>query len=301
MFRIVLGRHVPDSSLGACAGAREAVEVVDAALGRIGAHLADVRNQLNVGLVPPSDVLTLEAQQAHQQQLLIEAQDLVETSSADFRRLVGLAPETPFELPDRLDAPLARSRQIAALVDAAKSSRAERKALEIRIGGASERKAAAEAGRLPLIATAGGYDFARPNPKIFPREAAGKTSWDIGVNLKWSFVDGGRTRAEVAEAAANQRAAEERLKEFDVTVDAEVRQRAADLSSAAAAIAAAEVGVRSAEEARRVVADRFSAGVATNTDVIDAQLSLLQAELDRTRAFANVHLAAARLDRATGQ
>ena len=86
-----------------------------------------------------------------------------------------------------------------------------------------------------------------------------------------------------------------------MTVDADVRERAADLSSAQAAIAAAEVGVRSAEEARRVVADRFSAGVATNTDVIDAQLSLLQAELDRTRAFANVHLAAARLDRATGQ
>ena len=121
------------------------------------------------------------------------------------------------------------------------------------------------------------------------------------MNLNWSLFDGGRTRAEMAEAAANQRAAEERLKEFDVTVDADVRERAADLSSAQAAIAAAEVGVRSAEEARRVVADRFSAGVATNTDVIDAQLSLLQAELDRTRAFANVHLAAARLDRATGQ
>ena len=281
--------------------ARASVEVVNAALGRIGAHLADVRNQLNVGLVPPSDVLTLEVQQAHQQQLLIEAQNLIETSSADFRRLVGLAREAPFDLADRLDAPGARSRQIAALVDAAKANRAERKALEIRLGGASERKTAAEAGRMPLIATAGGYDFARPNPRIFPREAAWKTSWDIGVNLNWSLFDGGRTRAEVAEAAANQRAAEERLKEFDVTVDAEVRQRAADLSSAEAAIAAAEVGVRSAEEARRVVAERFSAGVATNTDVIDAQVALLQADLDRTRALANVHLAAARLDRVTGQ
>ena len=108
-------------------------------------------------------------------------------------------------------------------------------------------------------------------------------------------------RAEVAEAAANQRAAEERLKDFDATVDVEVRQRASDLASAEAAIAAAELGIRSAEEARRVIAERFSAGVATNTDVIDAQLALLQAELDRTRALANVHLAAARLDRAVGR
>lgn len=281
--------------------ARASVDVVSQALARIAAHLSDVRNQLNVGLVPPNEVLSLEAQQARQQMLLIEAENLAETAGADFRRLVGLTPDTPFELADRIDAPSIPSRQISALVGAAKASRAERKALEIRIGALGERKAAAEAGRLPLIATVGGYDVARPNPKIFPRQAALKPSWDIGVNLTWPLFDGGRVRAETAEAAANQRAAEERLKDFDANVDLEVRQRAADLASAEAAIAAAEVGVRSATEARRVVADRFSAGVATNTDVIDAQVALLQAELDRTRALANAHLAAARLGRAIGR
>jgi outer membrane protein TolC len=59
--------------------------------------------------------------------------------------------------------------------------------------------------------------------------------------------------------------------------------------------------VRSAEEARRVVTERFAAGVVTHTEVLDAQLVLLQAELDRTRALAGVRLAEARLARATGQ
>jgi outer membrane protein TolC len=281
--------------------ARASVDVVSQALARIGAHLKDVRNQLDVGLVPPNEVLSLEAQQARQQMLLIEAENLVETAGADFRRVVGLAPDAPFELADRIDAPSIPSRQISILVDAAKANRAERKAMEIRIGAFGERKAAAEAGRLPLIATVGGYDAARPNPKIFPRQTAWKPSWDIGVNLTWSLFDGGRVRAETAEAAANQRAAAERLKDFDTTVELEVRQRAADLASAQAAIAAAEAGVRSAAEARRVIADRFSAGVATNTDVLDAQVALLQSELDRTRALANAHLAAARLDRAVGR
>jgi outer membrane protein TolC len=91
------------------------------------------------------------------------------------------------------------------------------------------------------------------------------------------------------------------LKDFDTIVDVEVRQRVADLASAEASIAAAEVGVKSAAEARRVLAERFSAGVATNTDVLDAQMALLQAELDRTRAMANAQLAAARLERALGR
>jgi len=41
--------------------------------------------------------------------------------------------------------------------------------------------------------------------------------------------------------------------------------------------------------------------VATSTDVLDAQVVLLQAELDRTQARANAHLADARLARVLGQ
>jgi outer membrane protein len=281
--------------------ARTSVAVVEEALGRIGAHLTDVRNQLNVGLVPPSDVLSLEAQQARQQMLRIEAGNLAETTAAEFRRLIGLAPDTPFELADPIDAPSAPAQEVRALVEAARANRAERKALEIRIDALGQRVTAAEAGRLPMIATVAGYDTARPNARIFPREAAWKPSWDVSVNLTWTLFDGGRVRSEMAEAAANRRAAEERLREFDSTVDVEVRQRAADLASAEAAIEASDAGVRSATEARRVIAERFTAGVATNTDVIDAQVTLLQAELDRTRAMANAHLAAARLERALGR
>jgi outer membrane protein TolC len=80
-----------------------------------------------------------------------------------------------------------------------------------------------------------------------------------------------------------------------------VRQRLLEIDSGRAAVAAAGDAVRAAEEARRVVAERFTAGVVTHTEVLDAQLALLQAELDRTRALANVRLAEARLARATGR
>jgi outer membrane protein len=281
--------------------ARASLDVVREALNRIGAHLDAVRNQLSVGLVPPSDVLLIETQQARQQVLHIEAQNLLDTVSAELRRLVGLAPDTPFDLAETLQPPPAPPREVGPLVNLARSSRAERKSIEIRVGAASERIAAAEAGTMPMLAVAGGYDIARPNPRIFPLQEAWKPSWDLRLNFSWSLFDGGRVRAEVAEADANRRAAEERLKDFDATVEVEVRQRTADLASAVASITAADVGVRSATEARRVIAERFSAGVATNTDVLDAQVALLQAELDRTRAIANAQLAAARLDRALGR
>ena len=75
----------------------------------------------------------------------------------------------------------------------------------------------------------------------------------------------------------------------------------AELTAAVAAIEAAGVGVKAAAEARRVIAERFNAGVATNTEVLDAQTALLQADLDLTRARASAELANARLQRALGR
>lgn len=295
--------------------ARASQHVVQQALERTSAHLGDVRNQLNVGLVPPSDVLSIEAQQARQQMLHIEAGNLVETTSAEFRRLVGLDPDAPFELADvqadlkvgttgqerRAGLALQDPPPFGAVVDVARTNRPERKALEFRIGAAAERASAASAGTLPLLTAIGGYDLARPNPRIFPIQRAWNPSWDLGVHVRWPLFDGGRSRAEAAEAGANHRAAEARLRDFDSSIDVEIRQRAADLRSAHASVDAARFGVRAATEARRVLAERFSAGVATNTDVLTAQVALLQAELDLTRAIASTQLAGARLDRAMGR
>ena len=295
--------------------ARASQRVVQQALERTSAHLSDVRNQLNVGLVPPSDVLSIEAQQARQQMLRIEAENLVENTSADFRRLVGLGPDAPFELADttadlkvgttmperRAGLALQDPPPTNAVVDVARTNRPERKALEFRIGAAAERASAASAGSLPLLTALAGYDLARPNPRIFPIQRAWKPSWDLGVHVRWPLFDGGRSRAEAAEASANRRAAEARLRDFDSSIEVEIRQRAADLRSAHASVDAAQVGVRAATEARRVLAERFSAGVATNTDVLTAQVALLQAELDLTRAIAGTQLAGARLDRAMGR
>jgi outer membrane protein len=298
--------------------ARASRDVVREALQRIDAHLADVKNQLSVGLVPPSDVLTVEAQRAHQQTLSIEAENIFETASADFRRLAGLDADAPFELIAELrPAATPPNTQIGALnltsatlnlqtgtsaaVAEAREHRAERKSLQFRINAAAERVTAASTGSLPVVTAVGGYDMARPNPRIFPIQEKWKPSWDVGVQFRWSLFDGGRARAETAEAAANRRAAEARLREFDKIVGVEVRQRLADVSAARASIAAAEAGLAAAAEAHRVLAERFGAGVATNTDVLGAHVALLQAQLDLTRAAANAHLATARLDRALGR
>jgi outer membrane protein TolC len=272
--------------------ARDTERVLARSLDSLDAHVRDLQIRLDQGLIPPNDVLTAQAQRSRQRVSSIEAAGARSVAEADLRRLIGgtgpIEPATDPSVPFRAS-------------DDAAPARAERRALEQRLAGARERETAVDAAGKPQVLLGGGYDYARPNPRIFPRADRWERSWDASINFSWTLWDGGRRAAERGEANATARAVDARITEFDRQTAFEVQARKVDVESARAAIAAAEEGIRSAVEARRVVAERYQAGVVTSTDVLDAEIAVLQAELDRTRATASARLAGARLTRALGR
>ena len=289
----------------AAATAREAVRVLEESTARADAQLRDARQRFAVGLVPPNEVSSLEAQRSREQAQLIEASNIRESTLVDLRRLIGADPETVIELADLLDQAGASSASGAsgagALVQEALERRPERKALNLRLDGVEARQQAAMTANKPIVAVGAGVDYANPNSRIFPRKGEWQESWDVSVNVSWAFLDFGRIKAQVAEVAATATATRERIAEFDSVVAADIRQRLLDLDSSQAVVKAASDAVRSAAEARRVVGDRFAAGVATSTDVVVAQVAMLEAGLARTRSLAGVRLAEARLHRSLGR
>jgi outer membrane protein TolC len=232
---------------------------------------------------------------------LIEARNMRDVAEADLRRVTGVEPGVAIAVDAVFDGPAASLPSYADLLTDARAHRPERQALQARVDAFGERRNAAADGLKPILAVGAGFDYAKPNPRIFPRTDEWHTSWDVGVNFMWPLWDGGRVKADVAEVSANQRAVVQRLAEFDTVLDFEVRQRQLDVQAARESIRAASDEVASAAEARRVVAERFKAGLVTNTEVLDAQQALLIAQFDRTRALANARLADARLDRTLGR
>ena len=281
--------------------ARAASAVLDRSLARAQANVNDVRQRLSAGLVPPNEVASAQAQESRQRMLLIETRNQSDQSSAELARLIGEDVLQRIEPSADLELEALAPASLQGLVAGARSTRDERRAIEQRIEAAEEQSAAAEGSRRPALAITGGFDYARPNVHIFPRADRWDDSWDAGVSATWAFWDGGRAKAEAAQARTVADAARQRLAEFDSLVALDVRQRLLDIDSGRAAVAAAEDAVRAATEARRVVGERYQAGVAIQTDLLDADVVLLQAELDRTRAIANVRFAEARLSRALGR
>jgi outer membrane protein TolC len=118
--------------------------------------------------------------------------------------------------------------------------------------------------------------------------------------VSWSLWDGGRARAERAVALAQSDAMGARLVDLDRGVAVEVYQRQLEIATARSAVEVAGQGVAAATEARRVVGERFAVGVASSTDVLDAEVAQLEAELERTRWQAALRIGEARLARSVG-
>lgn len=281
--------------------ARSTVAVLEQALVRAEGNVGDARSRLAAGLVPPNEVASAAAQAARQRMFLVEARNLHETTAADLGRLVGAGPDEVVEPRAVLEDGSGPTPARDALLAEARAQRAERRAIDGRVDVARELRLAAEAAQRPQVSLGGGVDYARPNPRIFPRARVWDDSWDAGVTVSWSLWDGGRAVAEAAQATQQGEASRQRLLDFDATLAVDLRQRSLEITSGEAAIAAADEAIRAATEARRVVGERYRAGVIAQFEVLDADVALLQVQLDRTRALAGVRLAEARLERALGR
>lgn len=281
--------------------AREGARVLQEAIGAFDAHLSDARNRERFGMAARNEVLAVQVERDRAELNLLRAQSGADISEANLRRLLDLAPAVRIEPSDALATSPVASPDVEALVAQASAARPDRSALAARASAASALAGAERGARLPQVALVAGYGYANPNRDIVPPAATWQDTWDVGVSLSWSLLDGGKRSAGEARARAQAAAARQQLLELEGAIRLEVTQRSLELRTAEATLAVAERGLLSATESRRVAADRYREGVIPSSELLDAELAKERAALAQTEAMAAVRLATAGLDRAVGR
>ena len=297
--------------------AREFTRVVDESLDQIRAHLADVKNKFDAGLLTRNEVLRAEVQLSNVQLARIDAGNAIELAGVWLNSLLGLPLDTGIDLATGIEAGSALSGQAGeevapgaraepvripeSLVAGARDLRPDLKAMEFRVKAGEAGVTAAKSGYYPQVFLSGNYYDMRPNSRLLPAKDKFYSTWDISLNISMDLWNWGTTARQTQQAKAQLAQAADALGQLQDVVAVEVRQCWLDLRKAKEKIAVGRASVAQAEENFRVTTEQFQAGVAINADVLDAEVALLQARTNLTQSLVDMELAKAKLEKATGK
>lgn len=265
-------------------------ETVDSLKG----HLKNVNAQYTVGTVAKSDVLRSEVELADAQQNLIKYQNAYELSVSSFNNIVGLPLDTTVNIRDELK----YEKYDLTLDDSiayALTHRPDGIAAQRNIDAAKEAVDIAKAGGRPQVGLSASNGWSDTS---FPGDD--DRDWKVGLSTNWNFFDTNVTKSQIKQAEASMMKVIQQEKQTQDSIQLEVRQAYLNMLEAEKRIQTSSVSVEKAQEDLKIAQVRYSAGVGTNIDVMDAQVALTTAQTNYIQSLYDYNTSKASLDKAMG-
>ncbi|MEX3316973.1 TolC family outer membrane protein [Sulfitobacter sp. PS-8MA] len=255
-------------------------------------ELRAARDRFDVGEVTRTDVALAEAQLANARSGLAGAEGILLRAVEEYRNAVGHKPgklTTPPSPPD-----------VAGKMASAKALAVRQHpsilAAQHQVAGADLAVLASEAAMSPRVTLRGQYGLT----ESFDSERYTR-SGTVGVDVGQTIYQGGALSSALRRAMAQRDAQRANLHVVRMNVEQDVGNAYAALSSARAQLEASDRQIRAARIAFRGVREEATLGARTTLDVLDAEQALLNAEVIRVSARANLYVAAYSVLAATGQ
>jgi len=270
------------------------LRVVQKALKSAHAQLERAKDLYDRGLVVRADYLRTQVLLGSLEREMIEAENSLTIAHSHLRHVLG-ADEEGFELTDPVGEDSASLDPLTVLKQRAREMRPDLKAAVQEVERSQQSIRVARAAYYPSVALVTQYES---NTQKFSSSAE---NFAVFVSARWNLFSGFATQAKVtAEEALHKRAQllhEDRLHAAAL----EVENTYLGLHASRRQVAVARENVAQAQEALRITADRYTAGLARNVDVLDGETALKRAEQDLLLAQVNSQVFRARLGLATGE
>jgi outer membrane protein TolC len=187
------------------------------------------------------------------------------------------------------------------LVNNAYEKRPEVIGMNARVKAGESGLTSARGGWWPQIYLIGDYNYMRPNSRIFPAVDQFDKTWDVTLSVSFDIWNWWQTGYQSNQAQAQLAQAQESLSMLKDGVMLEVTQSYLGVNQFKERKAVAEQGVQQAEENYRVTDEKYKIGMTPNSELLDAEVALLQARLNLTQSLVDYELSMARLSRAIGE
>ncbi len=281
---------------------RERIKVQEQNIELLQRQLQDVKNRYEAGTVSNFEVLRAEVALANAQPALIIARNDYRIAIDELRQAIGYvaASDTNVtKVPDFLGTLEFNpgSFELRSALLTAREERPDLKRLAKLTEASEQNVTASRAGRLPSVSAFGSYDW-RQAPLASNRSSL--DGWTVGVQSSWNIFDGRSTEGRVAQARSVLEQNRLALAEAQLGVEVEVRRASSSFQESTELAEASKRVVEQAEEAVRLANARYSAGTATQLDVLTSQVDLTTARLNQLQAYYRYNIAVASVRNAMG-
>jgi outer membrane protein len=276
----------------AAAGARRSA---DAAVDTARADRELAGNRRDAGLTTDADVLQIDVHLSRTREQQIVAASDERIARARLNQLLGAPLGEAFLLEPAPAASIIDATDLAGLEAEAIRNRPEVALadLQVQLAGASRR--AARAAFLPQVSAQAGWEL---NGSAWNGRASG---WIVAAVARVNLFNGFADRARLAEAAdrATRHGFERDKAETAARLDVHVAVARRDAARASEAVG--RDAVAQARESRRIIRDRYEAGLTDVTSLLRSAEAVAQAEAQQVAAQMAVLTASADLQRALGR
>jgi outer membrane protein TolC len=269
----------------------DAVQVAQSHIQSLESHARDVKNLFEQGVVAKNDVLAADVELLNAKQFLLQAANVYDNAKARYNQLLTRQLTAKVELAKSFPEP--SKSTLENLNQSALNQRPELLVLNEQIEALHEQMQAMTANLMPQVALNGGYQYQQN------RYQAYEGLWQANVGVDWKLYDGSTNHK--GEALEKQALAlKEQHEELAGQILLEVRQIWLDTQEAQQRLQVAKQAIMQADENLKVSTDRYQQGLATHTEVIQAEDLRTKTHNNLNNATYDVALATLRLKRAIG-
>jgi len=281
--------------------ANEFRKFVDENVNQIKSHAKDAENLMKQGMLTSNDLMKVQVQLSDALVRQIDATNNVKLAMYVLNNTLGLPLQTEIELASTIQISDRAWEDVDKLVSNAFAKRPEVIGMNARVKAGESGLTSARGGWWPQIYLIGNYNYLRPNSRIFPAVDKFKDTWDVTVSLSFDIWNWWQTGYQSNQAEAQLAQAQEGLSMMKDGVMLEVTQSYLGVNQFKERKAVSEQGVKQAEENYRVTKDKYKNGMTPNSELLDAEVALLQAKLNLTQSLVDYELSMARLSKAIGE
>ncbi|MGD9504137.1 MAG: TolC family protein [Syntrophobacteraceae bacterium] len=259
-------------------------------------------SQFGQGLTPRNDVLKADVALAEATQNERAAVKDLHLAKSRLNRLLNIdySVDLTLEESDWENAPPPNTLTLEQLFLQAQEQRPELRSAKAAIDAARQRMRVAKSGYFPQISAVGGYYREGEDFLADKNDYTNNYNASVGLKLRWNLFEGGETHAAAKEWVYRRNALERQEEDLVNRVYLQIQDAYEQVGVAKANIETSRTALAQALENERITTVQYREQMVVFSEVLDAQVYVMQSRADYYKALYGHRMAWADLQRAIG-